>query len=74
MLSIFATIAGRAVEIVDVNFDGASTVGFDYLGIPYSVTAGPAALLNSGVITLQAGGVTRRVNVEPVTGYITVSN
>lgn len=62
------------VEIVDADFDGASTVSFDYLGIPYSVTASPAALLNPGVITLQAGGVTRTVNVEPVTGYITVSN
>ena len=63
-----------AVEIVGASFDGASTVSFDYLGIPYSVTASPAALLNPGVITLRAGGVTRTVRVEPVTGYITVSN
>ena len=62
------------VEIVSANFDGVSTVGFDYLGIPYSITGTPAALLNAGVITLRAGGVTRTVSVEPVTGYITVSN
>ncbi len=62
------------VEIVSANFDGVSTVGFDYLGIPYSVSASPAALLNAGVITLRAGSTTRTVSVEPVTGYITVSN
>ena len=62
------------VEIASATFDGASTVSFDYLGIPYSVAASPAALLNAGVITLQAGGATRMVRVEPVTGYISVSN
>jgi len=63
-----------SVEIVSVNFDGVSTVGFDYLGIPYSITGAPGALLNTGVITLRAAGVTRTVSVEAVTGYISVSN
>jgi prepilin-type N-terminal cleavage/methylation domain-containing protein len=62
------------VDIVDVSFDGAAAVSFDYLGSPYSGTGGSAAPLNSGVITLRAGSVTRTVNVEPVTGYISVSN
>jgi type II secretion system protein H len=64
------------VDIASVNFDGASTVSFDYLGIPYSVdvAASPAALVDHGLITLQAGGATRTVRVEAVTGYISVSN
>lgn len=62
------------VDIASVTFDGASTVGFDYLGIPYSVGASPAALLNQGVIRLQAGAAAREVHVEAVTGYISVSN
>jgi Tfp pilus assembly protein FimT len=53
------------VEITNVTFDGTPpAVSFDLLGSPD----------NGGVITLQAGGITRTVNVEPVTGYISVSN
>jgi len=62
------------VDIVTANFDGASAVSFDYLGSPYSGTGPSATPLNSGVITLQAGGITKTVNVEPVTGYISISN
>ncbi len=64
----------KDVEIVSASFDGPSAVSFDYLGIPYSAGATPAALLNPGVITLRAGGSTRTVQVEPVTGYISISN
>lgn len=60
------------VVIVDADFDGTSTVSFDYLGSPYD-GGSPAAPLNSGVITLQAGGVTKTISVEPVTGFITVN-
>lgn len=59
------------VDIVDAVFDGAATVSFNYLGSPLN---GAGTDLNSGVVTLQAGGVTRSVSVEPVTGYISVSN
>jgi type II secretion system protein H len=53
------------VEIANVTFGGTPpAVSFDFLGSPD----------NGGVITLQAGGLTRTVNVEPVTGYISVSN
>ena len=62
------------VDIVDVSFDSKNAVSFDSLGSPWSGTGGSATQLNSGVITLQAGGITRTVNVEPVTGYISVSN
>jgi type II secretory pathway pseudopilin PulG len=59
------------VEIFDANFDGTNQVSFDYLGSPFNGNGPP---LNSGVITLRAGGVTRTVTVEPVTGFISVSN
>ena len=59
------------VDIVSANFDGNSTVKFDYLGSPFNQAD---ADLNSGVITLQAGGVNKTVSVEPVTGFISVSN
>lgn len=58
------------VDIVSADFDPDSqpSVTFDYLGSPYSGT-NP---LNSGQISLQAGSFTMTVNVEPMTGYITV--
>jgi prepilin-type N-terminal cleavage/methylation domain-containing protein len=59
------------VDIVDANFDGTNTVSFDYLGSPLN---GNDANLNSGVITLRAAGITRTVSVQPVTGYISISN
>jgi prepilin-type N-terminal cleavage/methylation domain-containing protein len=59
------------VEIAGVNFNGMDKVSFDSLGSPFD---GIGANLNTGVITLQAGGITRTVTVEPVTGYISVSN
>jgi len=59
------------VNITDVSFDGTSTVSFDYLGSPYN---GAATALNSGVVTLGAAGVTRTVTVEPVTGFISISD
>jgi type II secretion system protein H len=43
---------------------GGNTVTFDPLGSP----------ADGGTVTLQAGGVTRTVSVEPVTGFISVSN
>ena len=65
------------VSIVSANFDGSPVVSFDYLGSPYSYnrsTHTSTALLNGGVLTLQAGGSTRTVNVEAVTGYISIPN
>ena len=62
------------VDISSVNFDASNTtISFNYLGSPYS-GAGIGSPLNSGVIILSAGGSTITVNVEPVTGYITISN
>jgi prepilin-type N-terminal cleavage/methylation domain-containing protein len=59
------------VDIVSANFDGNPRVVFDYLGSPCDSSKNP---LNSGVITLRAGGITKTVNVEPVTGFISVSD
>ncbi len=59
------------VDIFDANFDGTDRVSFDYMGSPFNGTGTP---LNSGVVTLRAGGVTRTINVEPVTGYVSISN
>lgn len=61
------------VDIVDANFDLTTGVGFDYLGSPFS-GSGLGSPLNNGVVTLQASGVTKRVNVEPVTGFVSISD
>jgi prepilin-type N-terminal cleavage/methylation domain-containing protein len=52
------------VDIVDADFNSTSRVAFDCLGSPD----------NGGMITLQAGGTTIRVAVEPVTGFITIQD
>lgn len=59
------------VDIVSVDFDTTSEVKFDYLGSPYNGNIPPTPL-NSGVITLQAGGTKTTVVVEPVTGYVSI--
>ena len=62
------------VDIVSADFDSDSsnTITFDYLGSPYS-GADTSVPLNSGQITLEAGDFTLTVDVEPVTGYVTMS-
>ena len=60
------------VDITSANFDATPTVMFDYLGSPYNA-GGLGSPLNSGVVSLSAGGSTLNVNVEPVTGYISIS-
>lgn len=63
------------VTIESADFDGVSEVSFDYLGIPSAgLAVSPPALNLGGVVTLQAGGITRTVSVEPVTGFISVSD
>ncbi len=59
------------VDIVDADFDSTNEVKFDYLGSPFNGSGNP---LNSGVITLQAGGISKTVQVEPVTGYISIAD
>ncbi len=57
------------VDIEDVNFDATSEIKFDYLGSPYNAADNP---LNSGVITLKAGQMAATINIEPVTGFISI--
>lgn len=59
------------VDIFDANFDATNEVKFDYLGSPLN---GNDTALNSGVISLQAAGITKTIRVEPVTGYISIGN
>ena len=59
------------VDIVDTDFDTTGEVKFDYLGSPYNGSNTP---LNSGVISLQAGGTTTTITVEPVTGFISIED
>ncbi len=63
------------VDIQSADFDPGSvqTITFDYLGSPY-VGAGTTTQLNAGAITLQAGTTTITVNIEAVTGFITISD
>ena len=61
------------VDITDVDFDSESTITFDYLGSPYSGT-GITSPLNDGRIDVQADGFAATINVEPVTGYISIAN
>ena len=58
------------VDIVDAYFDATSEIKFDYLGSPYNGSNNP---LNSGTINLQAGGTTTTISVEPITGFISIS-
>jgi prepilin-type N-terminal cleavage/methylation domain-containing protein len=59
------------VNIVSANFNAGNRVKFDYLGSPFDSAD---SALNSGVVTLKVGTTTRTVTVEPVTGFIKVSN
>jgi len=71
----FSTDANLSrVNLADANFDSDSdhAITFDYLGSPHSGTA-TGTPLNSGQITLTADNFTLVVNVEPVTGYVTIS-
>lgn len=51
------------VDIDNVNFNSTNKVKFDYLGTPD----------NGGDITLEADGVIVTITVEPVTGFVTIS-
>ncbi len=71
----FSAVSSLAqVDLVSADFDSDITnaITFDYLGSPYS-GKGTASPLNSGQITLQADNFTLVVDVEPVTGYVTIS-
>jgi len=51
------------VDITGANFSGNSDVEFDSMGSPD----------NGGTVSLQAGGTTVTIMVEPITGYISIN-
>lgn len=63
------------VDIVTADFDSDSddAITFDYLGSPYKGKNTSTPLMNSGQITLQADSFSLTVDVEPVTGYVTMT-
>jgi hypothetical protein len=67
------------VDIDSADFDSGTSVSnaitFDYLGSPYSGTSGTSLL--TGLITLQdkqSGNFKLYVKIEPVTGYVTITD
>jgi prepilin-type N-terminal cleavage/methylation domain-containing protein len=59
------------VDLTAANFNGGSKIFFNYLGSPCTTKDGATAM-NSGTITVQGGGTTITITVEPVTGYIRI--
>jgi len=59
------------VDIFDTDFDGTNEIKFDYLGSPYN---GNDTNLNNGLITLRARDMSTTITIEPVTGFITISD
>ena len=51
------------VDIVEANFGSSNQVAFNYLGSPDS----------GGIVTLSTGTATLKVNVEPVTGFVSIT-
>mgnify|MGYP000044057948 CR=1 FL=1 len=62
------------VDIVSVDFDpdSAETITFDYLGSPRSGSP-PGTPLIGGRISLEADSFTMTIDVEPITGYVTIN-
>lgn len=59
------------VDIYDVDFDATEEIKFNYLGSPEKADSSP---LNNGVISLRAGQMTATINIEPVTGFISIGD
>lgn len=59
------------VDISSVSFNGGSLVKFDYLGSPFDSMNSD---LYSGSVTIVGGDRSFIVNVEPVTGYVSISD
>ena len=62
-----------AVSISAIDFDGESSITFDYLGSPYAGSTSSTPLIDgSDGITISAGDMDFEIIVEPVTGYISI--
>lgn len=58
-------------SIDSANFGGSSTVEFDAMGQPYAGKGG-SLLGTAGVVTISYNSVTATINVEPVTGEVSI--
>jgi hypothetical protein len=62
-----------AVGISSVDFDGESSITFDYLGSPYAGSNSNNLLIDGTTgITISASDMNFKITVEPVTGYVTI--
>lgn len=73
----YETVFGQSpldgVSLGSVSFDGQTTVAFNELGVPLSVsTAGVAQTLNSGAVVIQAPKASLTVSVQPYSGEVKV--
>jgi len=57
------------VVIESVNIDSGSKIAFDYIGAPFNEGG---TEMGAGAIAISAGGITRTITIEPVTGYIKI--
>jgi prepilin-type N-terminal cleavage/methylation domain-containing protein len=62
------------IESADFAPGSSNTITFDYLGSPHSGSGASPPDLNSGAISLRAGDFTMTINVEPVTGFISITD
>lgn len=62
------------IESADFDPDSSNTITFDYLGSPHSGSGTNPPDLNSGAISIRAGDFTMTVSVEPVTGFISITD
>jgi Tfp pilus assembly protein FimT len=60
--------------VIDPDPGSSKTITFDYLGSPYSGSGTSPNPLNSGTISIRAGDFTMTVSVEPVTGFISITD
>ena len=63
---------GENLNIQSASFDNSNTIWFDYMGTPYSGNVSDGTPLLNGTITIRSGDKEMTINVEPVTGKISI--
>ena len=70
---VFGVAPLDGVSMSSVSFDGKTTLGFDSLGVPYSVDlAGIKQTLNSGSVVVSAKNASLTVSVLPYSGEVKI--
>ncbi|HOQ04070.1 MAG TPA: GspH/FimT family protein [Anaerohalosphaeraceae bacterium] len=62
----------KKVDLVSTTLSG-DAVTFDYLGTPYAGTDTSSPLNAAGRVTLQADSFVLYIDIEPVTGYVSIT-